>query len=80
MDAFEKEYHEYLLSQSISSVPSTFKMHGDGGVFKGKWRNNLFKKVTEKVILLQVLTKVIFKFRIEKVLCTFVSCTRSNVL
>ena len=77
MDAFGKEYHECLLSRSISSVPSSFKMHGDRGVFKRRWRNNiLFKKDTEKVVLLQDLIKTIIKVRTEKILCTFVSCTK----
>ena len=44
-----------------------------------QWRSNIsFKKDTEKVVLLQVknLIQIIFKFRDEKILCTFLSCTK----
>ena len=47
------------------------------------WRNkNSFKNDTEKVVLLQVkviINSIIVKSKAEKVLCTFVSCTKHPI-
>ena len=65
MDTFEKEYHSWMLAESVSVLPSTMV------VFKENvyWRSNMsFKKETEKFVLLQVkvLIQIIFMFRTEK--------------
>ena len=52
-------------------------------VFKKTWRNKiLFKKETEKIVLLQMkgLIQIIVKFRTEKYLCTFLSSNTNTLL
>ena len=75
--------YESLLSQSVSQSVFIQVLNAfSDGVFKRNvlWRNKiLFKKDTEMVVLLlQVkdLIQIIVTFSVEKVMCTFLLCTR----
>ena len=80
MDAFGKEYHWWMAIESVnqcSVLCIKSEMQSNDGLFKEYvyWRSNMsFKKVNEKIVLLQVkdLIHIVSSYiGLKKKLCTF---------